>query len=65
VAGPQQPGHYVDSEALTFTRDVDVLPAGYQLVNGGASCVVGQQGSVTCTSGDHGFTQNAVYGDTH
>lgn len=65
VAGPQQPGQYIRSAALTFTRNVDVLPAGYQLVNAGASCYVGQQGSVTCTSGDHGFTQNAVYGDTH
>lgn len=65
IAGPQQPGQYIHSDTLTFTRDVDVLPAGYQLVNAGAFCHVGEQGSLTCDSGDHGFTNNAIYGDTH
>lgn len=61
VAGPQQPGQYVRSDAstvtgLTFTRDVDDLPEGHRLVNGAAWCVVGYQGSVSCTSGANGFT---------
>ena len=56
VAGPQEPGRYVHSETLTFTRDVDYLREGYRLVNGDAWCAVGYQGSVSCTSGANGFT---------
>ena len=56
VAGPQQPGEYVRSDTLTFTRDVDDLPEGHRLVNGDAWCAVGFQGSVSCTSGANGFT---------
>ena len=64
-AGPHQPGQYDHSDMLTFTRDVDVLPAGRQLVNGDAFCLVGFQGSVSCTTGDHGFTHYSVFGTTH
>ena len=56
VAGPQQPGEYVQSPVATFTRDVDDLPQGYRLANGDAWCAVGYQGSVTCNSGANGFT---------
>lgn len=65
VATPAQAGDYRHSDTLTFTRDVDVLPAGYQLVNGTASCLVGEQGSVSCTTGEHGFTHYSVFGYTH
>lgn len=62
VASPSEPGEYVASDTATFTRDVDVLPAGYQLVNGGASCHVGYQGTVTCVTGANGFTLASVFG---
>lgn len=65
VATPQQPGQYRHSDTLTFTRDVDVLPEGHQLVNGAASCLVGFQGSVSCSTGPHGFTHYSIFGDTH
>lgn len=65
VATPDQPGYYRHADALTFTRAVDVLPEGHQLVNGDASCLVGFQGSVSCTTGEHGFTHYAVFGYTH
>ncbi len=65
IAGPQQPAQYRHSDVLTFTRDVDVLPEGHQLVNGDAFCLVGYQGSVSCTAGDHGFTHYSVFGTTH
>lgn len=65
IAGPDQPGQYGHSDLLTFTRDVDVLPEGRQLVNGDAFCLVGYQGSVSCTSSDHGFTHYNVFGTTH
>lgn len=62
VAGPQEPAQYVKSDTLTFTRDVDVLPEGYRLVNGAAWCAVGYQGSVTCSSGANGFTFTSTGG---
>ena len=65
VATPQQPGEYRHSDALTFTRDVDVLPEGHQLVNGPAYCLVGFQGSVSCSTGAHGFTHYSIFGNTH
>ena len=54
-----------DSDTLTFTRDVDVLPEGHQLRNGDAFCLVGYQGSVSCATGEHGFTNYSVFGMTH
>ena len=56
VAGPQQPGQYVQSPVATFTRNVGDLPQGYRLANGDAWCAVGYQGSLTCNSGANGFT---------
>jgi hypothetical protein len=54
---------YQHSDEPSFTRDVDVLPEGYQLENMGARCGVGHQGTVTCTTyGQHGFTISEVYG---
>lgn len=38
-----QPAQYVQSGTLTFTRDVDVLPTGFRLVNGNASCRLSEQ----------------------
>jgi hypothetical protein len=65
VATPWQPAEYRQSDTLTFTRDVDVLPEGHQLRNGDAFCLVGYQGSVSCTTGEHGFTNFSVFGLTH
>ena len=42
-----------------------MLTSGYKLVNGGASCAVGWQGSVGCEAGEHGFTQYAYQGFNH
>jgi hypothetical protein len=47
----------------TFTRDVDVLPEGRQLVNGNAKCRRGLQGSMSCRSGEHGFVLSTVWGE--
>ena len=44
IAGPQQPAQYRHADTLTFTRDVDVLPEGRQLVNGDAFCPCGMPG---------------------
>ena len=65
VATPQQPADYRHSDGWEFTRDVDVLPEGHQLRNGDAFCLVGYQGSVSCTTGEHGFTNYSVFGTTH
>ena len=65
VATPQQPADYRHSDGWEFTRDVDVLPEGRQLRNGDAFCLVGYQGSVSCTTGEHGFTNYSVFGTTH
>ncbi|MGV0836964.1 hypothetical protein [Mycolicibacterium thermoresistibile] len=58
------PAQYRYSPTASFTRDdVDVLPAGHRLENWGASCGVGHQGTVTCTTyGGHGFTIAGGYG---
>lgn len=56
VAGPNQPGEYVRSDTLAFTRDVGDVSEGHRIVNGDAWCAVGYQGSVSCTSGANGFT---------
>lgn len=57
------PATYRHSDTASFTRDVDVLPAGHRLENWGSSCAVGHQGTVTCKGyGSHGFTISAVYG---
>lgn len=56
------PATYRFSDSPTFTRDVDILPAGRRLENWGASCGVGHQGTVTCrTYGGHGFILSSVY----
>lgn len=57
VADPQQPARYLESGTPTFTRDVDVLPAGYRLVNGNAWCYVSpaSPGGIRCGTGDNGF----------
>jgi hypothetical protein len=65
IASPGKPAEYRHSDTLTFTRDVDMLTSGYELVNGGASCAVGWQGSVGCKTGEHGFTHYAYQGFTH
>lgn len=62
VAGPQAAAQYRHSDTPTFTRDVDVLPEGHQLANGNAFCAVGYQGSVSCTTGDHGFVHYGWFG---
>lgn len=57
IAGPQQQARYVDSDTLTFTRDVEVLPAGYRLVNGDAWCYVSpaSPGGINCKTGNSRF----------
>jgi len=58
------PAEYKHADTPFFTRDVDVLPEGYRLQNWGASCGVGHQGTVMCTTyGGHGFLISAVYGE--
>jgi hypothetical protein len=58
------PGEYRHSDQPFFTRDVDVLPEGYRLENWGASCGMGPQGVLTCTTyGSHGFRISADYGE--
>ena len=61
VAGPQRPAEYTQSVTQTFTRTVDVLRPGYRLVNGNASCYVGYQGTVSCSTGGNGFTLSSLY----
>lgn len=57
------PAEYRGSNTTTFTRDVDVLPEGHRLENWGASCGVGNQGTVTCrTYDEHGFMISTVHG---
>ena len=57
------PARYVQSDTVTFTRDVDVLLGGHRLENGRATCNVGYQGTVTCRIGEHGFTIAGHYGE--
>ena len=57
------PAEYRHSDAPSFTRDVDVLAEGYRLENWGASCGIGNQGTVTCrTYDEHGFMISTVHG---
>ena len=57
------PAEYRGSNTTTFTRDVDVLPEGHRLENWGASCGVGNQGTLTCrTYDEHGFMISTVHG---
>jgi hypothetical protein len=65
VASSSEPGRYVHSDTPTFTRDVDTLPPGRRLENGGAACGVGYQGTVGCETGEHGFTVTGLYGSLH
>lgn len=60
IAGPQDPAHYAQADVLTFTRDVDLLPTGFRLVNGNAACRLSQQGVLACTTGDNGFSISAT-----
>lgn len=63
VVRPGSAAEYRHSDTETFTRDVDVLPAGHRLSNMGVSCGVGHQGTVTCNGTvHHGFTISNVYG---
>ncbi|MGU3654528.1 hypothetical protein [Mycolicibacterium sp. A43C] len=51
-----QPGYFRFSDTPSFTRDVDVLPAGHRIENWGVSCAVDEQDAVICsTYGEHGF----------
>jgi hypothetical protein len=54
---------YISSDTPTFIREVDILPAGHRLDNGGATCSVGHQGTVGCTIGEHGCTIASQYGE--
>jgi hypothetical protein len=65
IASPEKPAQYRHSDVLTFTRNVDLLPSGVTLVNGGASCTVGWQGSVSCETRGHGFTHYSYMGYLH
>lgn len=60
VVSPGEPAAYAQSDTPTYTRDVDVLQPGYRLVNGGATCYVGYQGTVSCSTGANGFTLSSV-----
>jgi hypothetical protein len=65
IATPHEAAVYRYSATPTFTRNVDVLPEGHQLVNGDASCAVGYQGSVGCKTGEHGFVHYSIWGNTY
>ena len=55
---------YLHSDNTTFTRDVDVLPAGHRLENWGATCAVDDQGAVHCeTYNNHGFMLSSAHGE--
>lgn len=60
LVSPQEPARYAESATPDYTRDVDSLPNGYRLVNGGSWCSLSQQGVLRCIAGDHGFTVSAV-----
>jgi hypothetical protein len=62
VATSQGPAVYIQSPMPTFTRNVDVLPAGTRLANGNAWCSLSEQATLQCASGAHGFTLNTAYG---
>ncbi|MBE1550336.1 hypothetical protein GGC64_004376 [Mycobacterium sp. OAS707] len=63
VATPAEAASYRFSLAPTFTREVDILPEGRQLVNGNAKCSHGLQGSMVCETGEHGFLLSYTRGD--
>jgi hypothetical protein len=63
VAGADEAGNYRFSLFPTFSRAVDVLPEGRQLVNGVAKCRRGYQGSMSCRSGEHGFVLSTTWGE--
>ena len=62
VATAAEPASYRFSLTPTFSREVDVLPEGRQLENGGAKCRRGYQGSMSCRTGQHGFVLSTVRG---
>ncbi len=63
VVNSWAPAEYRHSDTASFTRDVDVLPEGQRLENWGATCAVGQQGTVRCeTYNNHGFVLASTYG---
>jgi hypothetical protein len=50
------PAEYRHWNTASFTRDVDVLPAGHRVENWGATCAVNVDGAVVCeTYNSHGF----------
>ena len=58
------PAEYLHSDTATFTRDVDVLLAGYRLENWGATCAVDDKGAVHCQTYDnHGFVVSVDDGE--
>jgi len=63
VATSAEAASYRFSLTPTFSREVDVLPEGRQLENGGAKCRRGYQGSMSCWSGEHGFVLSTVWGE--
>jgi hypothetical protein len=64
VVNSWAPAEYLHSDIASFTRDVDVLPAGQRLENWGATCTVGDQGAVHCETYDnHGFVLSTAYGE--
>lgn len=56
-ASPNNAARYAESDALTFTRDVAVLPEDHAIVNGNASCYVSSAslGGISCRTGKNGF----------
>jgi hypothetical protein len=62
VVNDGEPARYRHSDTRVFTRDVDALPEGHRLVNAGARCAVGFQGTVHCETGEHGFVIASTYG---
>ncbi len=54
VATGSEAASYRFSLTPTFSRDVDILPEGRQLVNGNAQCQRGLQGTMSCRTGEHG-----------
>lgn len=57
VADPESAARYAKSDALTFTRNVAVLPEDHLIVNGAASCYVSSAspGGISCHTGQNGF----------
>lgn len=62
-----EPASYRHSDIATFTRDVDVLPAGQRLIIQGSTCAVGAQGTgyqgtVICKKTSGGFVLAGSHG---